>query len=80
MGLIQKWSATYDEEMDKLDMEIYELKNKRDVQFERFEALLTKYESRKMQIEEYLAYKEVKRKEEEERLRIERAATRIQVL
>lgn len=61
-------------------MEIYNLKNKQEQLVESFEALQKEYESRKEQIIQWLAYKEEKRKEEEERLRMEKAAIRIQVL
>lgn len=77
--MIEKWSAMYEEELERRDMEIYNLKNKREALAEKFMALQAEYEKRKEAIDQWLLYKEKKRKEEEERLRREKAATKIQV-
>lgn len=76
---IQKWSVAYEEEIERRDMEIYNLKSQREALAERFEALQNEYNLHKEAIDKWLAYKEQKRKEEEERLRLERAAIKIQV-
>lgn len=69
----------YQDELEKRDMDIYNLKARRELLGERFVALQKQYEDRKVAIAEWLAYKEMKRKEEAERLRLENAATKIQV-
>lgn len=79
MDSIESWSNLYEEEIERRDMEIYNLNTRRELLKERFIALEKEYEDRKKAIVEWLAYKEVKRKEEEERLRRENAAIRIQV-
>lgn len=77
---MDQWSSDYEREIEQRDMEIYNLKGQRELLGERFVALQKEYEERKVAIAEWLAYKEVKRKEEEERLRLENAAIRIQVI
>lgn len=61
-------------------MEIYNLKVRKELLSEQFVTLQKEYENRKIAIAEWLVYKEKKRKEEEERLRQESAALRIQVI
>lgn len=78
MTAIDRWSNAYEEEIDRRDIEIYDIKTKREDLAEQFEELQKQYEERQKAIEEWLKYKNQKRKEEAELLKCEIAATRIQ--
>lgn len=62
---IQHWMETYEEEIERKELEIYNMKLDRDQMIEKLEDLKVLYEKHAIEIEEYLAYKEEKRIREE---------------
>lgn len=77
---LENWIEKYDQDLEYMDAQIYNLKQRREEQELKFNELKQLYDKRQKEIEEWLVVK-ARMQEEERQLRLmEQAATRIQVI